>query len=460
MTKVYDTKALWQKDKDHFMHPWANYQVFHEKGCDVIVKGDGVHVYDSEGNQFLDGIGGLWCVNIGYGREELAETAAKQMRDLAYYCPFTDLTNAPAAELAAKLAEMAPGKLNHVFYGCGGSVANDTAIRLVHYYFNKKGQRYKHKIISRVNSYHGSTYMSATLTGIMHDHHGFSMAQNVVEYISEANVYRMPEGIKNESEYLEYLAQDFENKIAELGAANVAAFIAEPIVGAGGVLVAPKGYHKRMYDICKKYDMLYISDEVVTAFGRLGEFFSSEAVFGIQPDIICAAKGITSGYMPLGVTIITDEIHDTISKDTGYFTHGFTYSGHPVSCAVALKNIEIMERENITDHVKEVGKYFREKLETDLKDLPSVGDVRGSHFMVAVENVADKTTKEPYHSLDIGKMIADACQKKGLIVRPIGHLNIMSPPLTITKENVDFIVETLKTCTYEQAEIASKTAKE
>jgi len=442
-----DIKTLWQQDKDHFVHPFTDFSVFHQEGCDIITDSKGEYVFDGEGNRYLDGIAGLWCVNVGHGRKELGDVMAEQATRMAYYSPFNNLSNIPAIELSAKLAELAPSNLNHVFYSCGGSVANDTTIRIVHYYFNQKGKHDKKMIISRDNGYHGTTYVSATLTGIESNNWGFDTAHQFVHHISEANCYRRPEGM-DEAQYCDHLVAEFEQTIAELGGADkVAAFIAEPIMGAGGVLVAPEGYHRRIYDVCKQHDILYISDEVVTAFGRLGHFFASEDVFGIQPDIINCAKGLTSGYIPLGATLISDEIYEVISKpqrDGAVFSTGYTYSGHPVACAVALKNIEIMERENICANVRDVGPYLEEQLKT-LLDLPIVGDVRGSHFMMCIESVADKDSKAllPMEA-NVGKRIANECQKRGLIVRPIAHLNVLSPPLIWNRETVDDVVGILR----------------
>lgn len=440
-----DAKQLWQMDKDHFIHPYTDFSTFKQEGSQIIVNAEGAYVSDTEGNRMLDGIAGLWCVNIGHGRREMADAISQQVMQMDYYNPFGHTTNAPASELAAKLAALAPGDLNHVFYGCGGSVANDTAIRLVHYYFNMLGQHKKKKIISRVDGYHGSTYLAASLTGIHATKNSFDGIDNMIHHVSAANMYRRPEGM-DEEQFCDFLVAEFENRILQLGADNVAAFIAEPIMGAGGVLVAPKGYHKRMYDTCKKYDMLYIADEVVTAFGRLGHMFASEAVFDVVPDIICIAKGLTSGYQPLGATLLSDEIYDVISKpqcEGGVLSLGYTYSGHPVACAAALKNIEIMEREAICEHVQELGPYFYEKAQT-LQDLPIVGDVRGSHFMIGIELVADRNSKEGFApDAESAMRVFKRCMNRGVVVRPIGNLIVISPPLTLTQEQCDEIITAL-----------------
>jgi len=306
------------------------------------------------------------------------------------------MTNQPAAELAAKLASLAPGSLNHVMFGCGGSTAIDSAYRLIQFYQNCRGKPEKKHVIARDASYHGTTYLAMS-------------------------------------------------KIHDIGADNIAAFFAEPIPGAGGVIVPPEGYHRRTWELCKANDILYVSDEVVTAFGRLGEWFASDSVFGIKPDIITCAKGLTSGYLPLGATLYSDEIHNVISEpgQGRYFAHGFTYSGHPVSCAAALKNIEIMERENLFEHARDVGGYFEKRIRS-LQDLPIVGQVRGKKLMQCVEFVADKATRKVFpESLDIGKVISDIADKKGLLVRPIINLNVMSPPLVITHDEIDIIIDTL-----------------
>ncbi|GGK56639.1 aminotransferase [Amphritea balenae] len=439
---------FFEMDKQHFIHPYTDFSTFQDEGSQVISHSEGVYVTDTEGKPYLDGIAGLWCVNIGHGRREMAEAISNQVTTMEYYNPFGHSTNKPAAQLAAKLAELSPGNLNHVFYGCGGSVANDTAVRLAHYYFNMKGLHSKKKIISRCDGYHGSTYLAAALTGIQGTKYGFDAADNLVEYISAANMYRRPVGAEDltEAQYCDFLIDEFENHILQLGPDNVAAFIAEPIMGAGGVLVAPAGYHKRMYDTCKKYDMLFIADEVVTAFGRLGAMVASEELYGYTPDMLCMAKGLTSGYIPLGATMLSDEIYQVISKpqcEGGLLSHGFTYSGHPVACAAALKNIEIMEQEKLCEHVQEVGPYFFEQAQK-LADLPIVGDVRGSHFMVGIELVSNKAEKSRFPvTAGIGQRVFKHCQERGVIVRPVGDVIVLSPPLVMTRDQTDILFNAL-----------------
>lgn len=441
----YDTKEIWRKDRDHFIHPWTNYSEFKREGSIVIAEAEGAYVYDADGKKFLDGMAGIWCMNLGYGRADMAQTIADQVMKIPYYNVFTDTVTPPVAELAAKLAELAPSHLNHVFFSTGGSVANDSAIRVIHHYFNRLGKKSKKKIISRMDAYHGSTYLAMTLTGMPDSHAGFDLAPDLVHYVSSPNNYRRPDGM-TEEEFCDFLVEEFEAKILELGEENVAAFIAEPLLGSGGVIVPPNGYHQRMEAVAKKYGLLTISDEVVTGFGRLGEYFASENVFGLKPDIITCAKGISAGYIPLGATLFSDEIYEVISApddDSATFTHGFTYSGHAVSCAAGLKTIEIMETEGVLTHVKNMSPYFRERMES-LLEFPIVGDVRGSHYMLCVENVANRETKAllPAEAA-IGKRIAKKAQDYGLMVRPSGHLNIISPPCILTEAHIDELVDSL-----------------
>lgn len=443
---VVTKDQAWRDDRAHVIHPYTDFSTFKDEGSQVIERASGMYVTDTDGREMLDGIAGLWCVNIGHGRKEMADTIAAQVMNMEYYNPFGHSSNIPAATLGAKLAELTPGDLNHVYYTCGGSTANDAAIRLVHYYFDMKGQHRKKKIISRQNGYHGATYVAASLTGIHGTKHGFDrIGEDFIHHVSEANLYAKPDGW-SDTEYCDHLVREFEARIQQLGPDNVAAFIAEPIMGAGGVLVAPEGYHKRMWEVCKRYDMLYIADEVVTAFGRLGEWFASKAVFDYQPDILVCAKGITSGYIPLGATILSKEIYEVISEpqcEGGVLSMGLTYFGHPVACAAAVKNIEIMERENLMDNVKDVGPYLQESAKS-LLNLPIVGDVRGSHLMMGIDLVADKTTKAalPLSAKAAGTVFRK-CVDRGVIVRPVGDRIVLSPPLIISKDQCDQIVETI-----------------
>ena len=441
----FNAQDLWQKDHDHFLHPWTHFDSFKKDGSLIIVEGEGCYITDVNGKRYLDGLGGMWCVNVGYGRNEMAEVMAEQARMLPYANAFVDMSNAPAAELAAKLAELAPGNLNHVAFSTSGSCANDTAIRLAHFYHARRGEASRKHIISRNNSYHGSTYLTISVGKRYGDRTpNFHYLSDFIHHLSAPYPYRRPDGM-SEDQFTDYLVDEFKAKIVELGKENIAAFIAEPIQGSGGVVTPPPGYLKRMWQVAKENGILFIADEVVTAFGRLGHWFASKDVFGIEPDMIVSAKGLTSGYLPLGATIFSDGIYEAISQpgDDVWFAHGFTYSGHPVCCAVANKNIEIIEREGLLEHASKVGDHFEKRLR-ELESLRLVGNVRGMRLMMCVEYVADKQTKATLpDEINISRRISKWCEARGLLVRPLGHLDVMSPPLTLSFKEADFLVDTL-----------------
>lgn len=436
----------WELDRRHQLHPYQHFASFDIEGSLVIRSGQGCYVSDEHGKRYFDAVGGMWCTNIGLGREEMAEAIAQQVRDLAFANPFVDMTNEPASRLAAKLAEFAPGDLNRVMFTCGGSTANDLAYRVIRLYQHARGNPDKRHILSRHDSYHGATFLSASIGCKAGDRVSeFDFITDWIHHLSSPNQYRAPEPGMTAEAFCDYLLVEMEQKILEIGAENIAAFYAEPILGVGGVIVPPGDYNRRTWELCQKYDILYVADEVVTAFGRLGCWFVSMDRFGVQPDIITCAKGLSSGYLPLGAAIISDRIYEAMANDQErFFAAGITYSGHPVSCAAALKNIEIIERENLFDNVNDVGPYFEEQLHT-LLDLPIVGDIRGEKLMMCVVNVQNKTTREFFPAeVNIGKRISDHAEGLGLLVRPIGDLNIMSPPLTMSRKDVDFIVATLR----------------
>jgi adenosylmethionine-8-amino-7-oxononanoate aminotransferase len=440
-----NTKVLCGKDKKHVIHPWADLGSFLNTEPTVIAEANGYIVVDTDGNQYIDGIAGMWCVNIGYGRKEMAEAIAEQAVRMPYYTPFGANTNVPAVELAAKLSELTPGDINWVHYANSGSAAVDSALRFVQYYFNSLGKPEKKQIITRDDAYHGSTYLTASLSGKQVDKSYFDYIKKFIHHLPTPNPSSRPENMSID-EFCDVKVKELEDKILELGADKVACFIAEPILGSGGVIVPPSGYQKRTFEICRKYDVLYISDEVVTGFGRLGHFFASKNVFDIIPDIIITAKGITSGYQPLGAAIISDRLFQKISgkmaRPNSFFTNGYTFSGHPVACAAALKNIEIIEREKINDHVKQIGPYFLARLST-LEEIPVVNEVRGHHLMACVECVIDETGPTETN-IAFASKIDRYCQDNGLILRPYGELCILSPPLILDKPGIDRIVEIMK----------------
>ena len=438
----FDVEGLMAKDKAHAMHPWHE---FGRQDHTLLADSDGIYVYDGEGNRYIDGIGGMWAVQLGYGNEEMAQAIAEQTRSMVYYSPWS-MATPPHAELSAKLATLTPGDLNRFFYSTGGSTANEAAIRFAHYYWNVMGKRGKKHIFTRADAYHGSTYLADSLCGKPGNDNRMERETGWISHLSSPNPYRKPDGMTDEA-FRDHLIAELEAKIEELGAENVAAFIAEPVLASGGVIVPPKGYQRACLEVCRKNEVLYISDEVVTGFGRMGHFFASEPVFDIVPDIVTAAKGFTSGYVPAGLTAISEKLHQDVidrSGDSATFSMGFTYSGHPVAMAAALKNIEIMEREDICGHVRTVGPYFEERLR-GLLDLPLVGDVRGMRFMMCVEAVKDRETREVFgQDAEIGARITRHCKTRGLLVRPIGHMNVLSPPLTLTRDQIDRLVDTLR----------------
>ena len=433
-----------QHDDNLFLHPWEYIDNLGENKRTVVTGAEGIYISDSDGNRLLDGPAGMWCVNIGHRRQEMADVIADQVMKMTYASPWS-LTNAPAAQLAEKLASLTPGDLNHVFYTTGGSTAVDSALRFVMFRNNVLDQREKKHIIARNNGYHGSTFLAASASGKTRDKNFLDMVTDTFHHISDPGMFDKPADL-SEQQWLDLKVSELEQKILEIGADKVAAFIAEPILASGGVIMAPSGYHQACLAVCQKYDVVYISDEVVTGFGRLGHFFASESVFNIQPDIITCAKGITSGYIPLGAMMVSDRLLQSIksANKEAYFSNGFTYSGHPVACAAALKNIEIIEREGILEHVREVAPYFQSQLQS-LREIPIVADVRGVGLMAGIEcniNQAGNTSlKQDY---DIGNRIDAHCQNLGLLVRPIINTCVMSPPLIITRPQIDELVGKLR----------------
>lgn len=436
---------LWEMDRAHSLHPWTNFGPFEQAGSLVLARGEGCYLWDAEGRRYLDAVGGMWCTNVGLGRKDMAQAIADQVERLAFCNSFVDVTNEPSARLSAKLAALAPGDLNRVHLTTGGSTAVDTAVRMVWYYQTCMGRPEKTDIVARDHSYHGSTYLSQSVGKRPGDRVAeFRYKEDGIHHLTPPNPYRRPDGM-SEAGFCDALVAEFEALIARVGADRIGGFIAEPIQASGGVIVPPEGYLRRMWEVCQKHDILFIADEVVTGFGRLGHWFASEAEFGVVPDMITCAKGLTSGYLPLGALIFSDRIWEAMAaKGERWFTSGFTYSGHPVSCAAALKSMEIIEGEGLLENAATVGDYFLDRLK-GLEALPLVGQVRGRRLMVCVENVASKLTKEPLpDGVGESKRISDAAEAMGLMVRPIGHLNVMSPPLTITGTQVDFVVETLE----------------
>lgn len=439
-----DTIELQAQD-NKWVHPWEEISKLGQHQRTVVARGEGIYIYDSDGNRLMDGPAGMWCVNIGHNRPEMAEAIAAQVMQLGYYSPW-GLTNVPAVELADKLTDIAPDGFNRVFFTTGGSTAVDSALRFAMYFNAVQGRPEKKHIIGRVEGYHGSTYLGASVSGKPNDKVCMEQETDFAHLLPTPHPSLRPEGMTVEAFCAEKI-NDLENKILEIGPDKVAAFIAEPIMASGGVIVAPEGYLIGCQEVCRRYGVLYISDEVVTGFGRLGHFFASQDVFGLEPDIITSAKGLTSGYQPLGAMLIHDRVFEQLSgapDESALFSSGFTYSGHPVACVSALKNIEIIERENLLENARDVGEYFQDRLR-ELLDLPLVVEVRGMGLMACVECGIDSTAADTKTiNAIIGEKIDKYCQEMGLIVRPIYNLSVMSPPLIITREQVDEMVGILR----------------
>jgi len=428
-------------DRQHVLHPWG--RLHPPQDSEFVLEGDGVHVQDGHGRTMLDGIAGLWCVNVGYRRREIADAMAEQAMRLPFYTAFMESGNAPSTQLAAALAEAAPGDLNRIFFTTGGSTANDSAIRFLHLLANNTGRPGKKHIITRADAYHGSTFLTASCSGKYSDRADLDVIEREVHHLGHVNPYRRPEGMTVD-EFRDAKVAELEACIVALGPENVAGFIAEPVLASGGVVVPPSGYHRATFEVCRRYDVRYISDEVVTGFGRLGHLFASEAVFGITPDIITCAKGLTSGYVPLGAMLLSDALCEAADPDgTAVFSNGFTYAAHPVACAAALANLRIISAERLCEHVRALAPHFHGRL-ASLASLPLVGDVRGMGLLAGVEFAADPQARTRFPAgLAVGKRVAAECRRRGLIVRPLGDVVGISPPLVITPEQVDALVDIL-----------------
>ena len=435
ITNHMPTAELQALDASHHMHPFTANNELEAEGVRVITRARGVYLTDSEGNDILDAMAGLWCVNIGYGRDELADVAARQMRELPYYNTFFKTTHIPAITLAAKLAELAPGNLNHTFFAAGGSEANDTNIRLVRTYWAEMGLPDKNIIISRKNAYHGSSVGSASLGGMVRMHAQGGIPIPNVHHINQPDWWSEG-GDMTPEEFGLARARELENAIRELGEDRVAAFIAEPVQGAGGVIIAPDTYWPEIQRICDKYDILFIADEVICGFGRTGNWFGAQTV-GIKPHIMTIAKGLSSGYAAIGGSIVCDEIASVIGSTE--FNHGYTYSGHPVAAAVALENLRILEEEKIVDHVRDVtAPYLKEKWEA-LVDHPLVGEAKIVGMMGSVALTPYKASRAKFASEPgtIGHICRNRCFANNLVMRHVGDRLIISPPLVMTLEDID-----------------------
>ncbi|MBE1206717.1 aspartate aminotransferase family protein [Aminobacter carboxidus] len=434
----YSLKQLQQIDAAHHLHPFTDHKELREVGSRMITRAEGPFIYDSEGTELLDGMAGLWCVNVGYGRDELAEAAYAQMKEMPYYNSFFKCSTPTPVLLSKKLSELAPDNINQVFYGSSGSESNDTALRLVRHYWALEGKPEKNRIISRKMAYHGSTVAGTSLGGMDGMHHQLGGAVPNIVHVMMPYAYELAQAGESDHDFGLRAAKSVEDAILEAGAENVAAFIGEPIMGAGGVKIPPASYWPEIQRICRKYDVLLMLDEVITGYGRTGEWFAAQT-FGIEADTITTAKALTSGYQPLSALLVGDRIAATLVDKGGEFYHGYTYSGHPVACAVALKNLEIIEREGLVERVKtDTGPYFAQMLKERIAGHGLVGEVRSVGLMGAIEIVKDKATKQRFSpGGSAAVVVRDHAIANGMMMRATGDSMILSPPLIWTRATID-----------------------
>jgi len=441
-----NTTRDWQsRDQRLFLHPFADHREMAQKGSRIITRADGVYIWDSDGNQILDAMAGLWCVALGYGRTELIEAANRQMRELPYYNSFFQCAHPPAIELSELLEQVSPAPFTRSFFTGSGSEANDTVIRLVRRYWDLVGQPERQIIISRKNAYHGSTIGAASLGGMSAMHQQGGLPIPGIVHIEQPYYFELG-GELSPAEFGLQQARLLEEKIQQLGRDKVAAFIGEPVQGAGGVIIPPETYWPEIQRICDDNGILLIADEVITGFGRLGEWFGSTH-YGIRPDLIPFAKGVTSGYLPLGGVLVGDRVADVIVANGGEFAHGFTYSGHPAACAVAIENIRILRDEGILDRVRTSTAPYFERQWSSLADHPIVGEARSVGLMGAFEIAQDKTGRIRFSKeKKAGELCRDFCFANGLVMRAVGDTMIVSPPLIFEEQHIDELVEKARRC--------------
>lgn len=445
----YNTKAIQQMDSAHYLHPFTDFKDLASRGARVMVRGEGIYLWDSEGKRSLDGMSGLWCVNVGYGRKSISDAVYAQMQQLPFYNSFFNTTNIPAVELARTLVEISPPQFNHVFFTNSGSEGNDTIIRMVRRYWDLLGYKDRHVIISRHNAYHGSTMAGVSLGGMSDMHQQGGLPIPGIVHIGQPYYLEGGKGMTPEEFGLK-AASWLEDKILEVGPEKVAAFIGEPVQGAGGVIIPPSTYWPEIQRICDKYGILLIADEVICGFGRLGYWFGSE-YFGIKPDLITFAKGVTSGYIPLGGVLVGDRVAQVLIEKGGDFNHGFTYSGHPVACAAALENIRIIREEKLIEKVREeTGPYLKQQFET-LAEHPLVGMAETCGFVAGLVLVKEKgatvfdAVSFP-EEVGIGMVCRGHMFNNGMIMRAVGDRMIIAPPLVMTPAQIDEMVGLIRFC--------------
>ena len=444
------TKRLQKLDALHHIHPFTQTELLNREGVRIITRANGIYVWDSEGNKLIDGMAGLWCVQVGYGNKELARAGANALKTLPYYNHFFKTTNPWTVELATKLTTLLPEGHSRVLFANSGSEGNDAALKLIRYYWNLKGRREKKIHLSRDLSYHGVTMATASLSGLTPMHpqwdlpfDGFAKAPAPYWYGAKAAGY----GDIGEDEFGVEVARRTEKIIREIGPDRIASFSAEPVQGAGGLIIPPRTYWPEMSRILKQHDILLHADEVVTGFGRTGEWFGS-FTYGMKPDILTMAKGLSSGYQPISAVSLGARIGEAIAGANEELVHGYTYSGHPVASAVALKNIEVLERKRIVQRVKRsIGPYFQKRIRQVFANHPLVGEVRGVGLLAAIELVEDKAARRPFpRERNVGTICRDHCFNNGLVMRAIRDTMVLSPPLVITEAEVEKLLAKAKLC--------------
>jgi putrescine aminotransferase len=439
------TREIQALDSAHYLHPFTDHQSLASQGARVITRGEGVHVWDSEGNKIFDGMSGLWCVNLGYGRQELVDAATRQMRTLPFYNSFFKTTNVPAAQLAERIVGLAGDNFSHVFYGSSGSESNDTIVRMVRHYWTTLGQPERSVIISRKNAYHGSTMCGASLSGMADMHAQGGLPIPGIVHIEQPYHFGLaPE--RDADQFGIEAAGWLEQKILEVGADKVAAFIGEPVQGAGGVIIPPKTYWPEIARICDKYGILLICDEVICGFGRLGSWFGSQ-LMGVKPDLMTFAKGVTSGYIPLGGVVVGKRVAEVLIEKGGEFNHGYTYAGHPVACAVALATIDVMEKEGVVERIREQTGPHLARHFAALGDHPLVAGAQALGMVAGLVLMKDKTRRLAFDkTLAVGMICREHCFANGLIMRAVGDRMIVAPPLVCTEAQIDEMMERVRFC--------------
>lgn len=428
------------------LHPATSIVTMEAQGPHVMDSAEGIYIQDRADHKVIDGIAGLWCANLGHSRPELAQTLSKAAQQLDYFHTFNGHSNEAQIQLAERLIAMAPGNLSHVFFGCSGSDANDTLIKIAWQYQIIRGKPHKRKIISRWQSYHGTSISTASLTGLKGFHQAFNLPLDFALHSDCPFYYANAKNGESELDYCARLLANLEALIASEGAENIAAFIGEPIMGAGGVIVPPKGYWQGVQAICKRHDILLIVDEVVCGFGRTGKNFGCD-LYDIRPDLMATAKGLTAGVFPMSAAFVSCQVHDVLrqaSAELGGFSHGYTYSGHPLGAAVANQVLDIMERENIVKNSARVGDYLHHCLKQALSDNSHIGEIRGEGLLVGIQLMADADSKQFLNPKDkIAAKVSQVCYQQGLIIRPLPSVNslALSPPLVLTRPQVDKIVD-------------------